>query len=106
MIKKSVAPQGRIRLLDDMETARLINTLKPTGRKSIWMQPLVQLALQTTMRRGELLGLRWDHIDMQRRTAYLELTKNGESRIVPLSTKAIEVLQGMPRSIDGRSIPD
>jgi len=105
MIKKPVGPQGRSRILDDVETARLLNALKPTGRKSIWMQPLVQLALETAMRRGELLGLRWDHIDMQRRTAYLELTKNGESRIVPLSTKAIEVLQGMPRSIGGRVFP-
>ena len=105
MIKKPVGPQGRSRILDDVETARLLNALKPTGRKSIWMQPLVQLALETAMRRGELLGLRWDHIDMQRRTAYLQLTKNGESRIVPLSTKAIEVLQGMPRSIDGRVFP-
>jgi integrase len=105
LIKKPIGPQGRSRILDDVETARLLNALKPTGRKSIWMQPLVQLALETAMRRGELLGLRWDHIDMQRRTAYLELTKNGESRIVPLSTKAIEVLQGMPRSIGGRVFP-
>lgn len=105
MIKKPVGPQGRSRILDDVETTRLLHALKPTGRKSIWMQPLVQLALETAMRRGELLGLRWDHIDMLRRTAYLELTKNGESRIVPLSTKAIEVLQGIPRSIDGRVFP-
>lgn len=105
MIKKPIGPQGRSRILDDVETTRLLNALKPTDRKSIWMQPLVQLALETAMRRGELLGLRWDHIDMQRRTAYLKLTKNGESRIVPLSTKAIEVLQIMPRSIDGRVFP-
>jgi integrase len=105
MIKKPVGPQGRSRILDDMEITRLLNALKPTGRKSIWMQPLVQIALETAMRRGELLGLRWEHIDMQRRTAYLELTKNGESRTVPLSTKAIEVLQSMPRSIDGRVFP-
>ena len=105
MIKKPVGPQGRSRVLGDVETIRLLNALKPTGRKSIWMQPLVKLALETAMRRGELLGLCWDHIDMQKRTAYLELTKNGESRIVPLSTKAIEVLQSMPRSIDGRVFP-
>ena len=105
MIKKPVGPQGRSRTLDDVETIRLLNALKPTGRKSIWMQPLVQLALETAMRRGELLGLRWDHIDIPRRTAYLELTKNGDSRTVPLSTKAIEVLKSMPRSIDGRVFP-
>ena len=58
MIKKPVGPLGRSRILDDVETARLLNALKLTGRKSIWMQPLVQLTLETAMGRGELLGLR------------------------------------------------
>ena len=35
----------------------------------------------------------------------LPLTKNGESRTVPLSTRAIETLQSLPRSIDGRVLP-
>ena len=71
----------------------------------MWMLPLVQLALQTAMRRSELLGLRWEHIDLGRRTIYLQLTKNGTSRTVPLSTKAIEILRSMPRSINGRVFP-
>ena len=57
------------------------------------------------MRRGELLSLHWDNINYQARIAYLALTKNGESRTVPLSTRAIETLQGLPRSIDGRVLP-
>jgi integrase len=57
------------------------------------------------MRRGEILGLRWECIDFTKRTAFLPLTKNGETRVVPLSTKAIETLQALPRSIDGRVLP-
>jgi len=57
------------------------------------------------MRRGELLGLKWINIDIHKRTAFILLTKNGESRTVPLSTRAIETLQALPRSIDGRVLP-
>ena len=44
------------------------------------------------MRRGEILGLRWEHVDLDRRIAFLPLTKNGSSGEVPLSTKAAQVL--------------
>lgn len=34
------------------------------------------------MRRGELLSLRWENVDLTRRVAYLPITKNGDSRSV------------------------
>jgi len=105
LVTKPKNPQGRSRILDESETRALLEALKPAGRRSVWMLPLVQLALQTAMRRSELLGLRWEHIDLGRRTIYLQLTKNGTSRTVPLSTKAIEILRSMPRSINGRVFP-
>ena len=43
------------------------------------------------MRRGEILGLRWEHVDLDRRIAFLPLTENGSSREV-VSTKAAQVL--------------
>lgn len=64
-----------------------------------WLPPLVQLALETAMRQGELRRLRWEHIDLNRRTAHLPDTKNGEARTVPLSTTAIGVLRDLPRSL-------
>jgi integrase len=48
------------------------------------MLPLVKLALETAMRRNELLGLRWERIDLQKSTIFLKLTKNGTNRAVPL----------------------
>jgi len=52
------------------------------------------------MRRSELLALRWE--DVFPEECYLQLhdSKNGESRDVPLSRKAIETLQVVPR-LDG-----
>ena len=60
-----------------------------------WLLPLVQLALETAMRQGELLRLRWEHIDLARRTAHLPDTKNGEARSVPLSSTAVAVLRAL-----------
>jgi integrase len=47
------------------------------------------------MRRGEIVSLRWEHIDLQDRVAHLPKTKNGESRDVPLSSKAVKVLEAL-----------
>jgi integrase len=105
LVAKPKNPQGRSRILDDAETNALFDALRPTGRRSTWMLPLVKLALETAMRRSELLGLRWEHIDMQRRTIFLRLTKNGTSRMVPLSTHAIQILTEIPRNLDGRVFP-
>jgi integrase len=105
LVARPKNPQGRSRLMNVDETKALFEALKPTGRRSIWMLPLVKLALETAMRRSELLGLRWEDIDLQKRTLFLKLTKNGTSRTVPLSTHAIQILTEMPRNIDGRVFP-
>lgn len=50
------------------------------------------------MRRSEILGLKWENVDWERQRTLLPLTKNGRSRWVPLSAKAIEYLKAAPRS--------
>lgn len=105
MVRKPQSPQAWSRVLTDEEVARLLQALEPTGRRSHWTKPAVQLALATAMRRGELLSIRWEHVDLQNRTAFLSDTKNGESRTVPLSTAAVQVLAELPRHISGVVIP-
>lgn len=65
------------------------------GARNPWLLPLVQLALETAMRRGELLSLQWENIDLERRTAHLPDTKNGDARTVPLSTRAVSILKDL-----------
>jgi integrase len=105
MVRKPQSPQARSRVLSDVEVEKLLHALEPTGRRSHWTKPAVQLALATAMRRGELLSLRWEHVDLLGRTAFLPDTKNGESRTVPLSTAAVQVLTALPRHISGVVIP-
>ena len=103
--RKPPAPKGRDRVLTEPEIATIIQELEPIRRRNIWMKPLVQLALETAMRRGELLALRWENVNFRQQVAFLEDTKNGESRNVPLSKTAIAVLHQIPRSLTGRVIP-
>ncbi|MEX2359654.1 MAG: site-specific integrase [Gammaproteobacteria bacterium] len=90
-------PNGRPRVrrlrAEDNEASRLMAACAEARNRLLL--PLVELALETAMRRGELLALRWEHVTLARRTAYLPDTKNGEARAVPLSSRAIEVLTAL-----------
>ena len=57
------------------------------------------MAIETGMRRGELLNLNWKDINLDKQVAHLEMTKNGTKRDVPLSSKAIETLGSLPHEI-------
>jgi integrase len=105
MVRKPQSPQARSRVLADHEVSKLLQTLEPSGRRSHWTKPAVQLALATAMRRGELLSLKWENVDLQGRTAFLPDTKNGDSRTVPLSSVAVQVLAELPRHISGTVFP-
>ncbi len=107
LVRKPASPQGRTRVLSEAELLCILEALtpSPTRRLTPWMKPLVELAVETAMRRGELLGLKWSDIDMTNRVAHLPVTKNGEGRYVPLSSRAVTILQSMPRSLSGYVFP-
>jgi integrase len=98
-IKLPLGGRQRDRRLQPGEEARLFTACREARNR--WLLPLVQLALETAMRQGELLRLRWEHIDLNRRTAHLPVTKNGEARTVPLSSTAVAVLRALPRALHG-----
>jgi integrase len=105
MIRKPTMPPGRDRVLSPGEEMLLLKQLAPTGRRNPLMQPLVIIAIETAMRRSEILEMRWVNVDLDRRVVFLPLTKNGHSRHVPLSSRAAATLQSMPRDKDERVFP-
>ena len=106
LVKKPATPQGRNRILTEEELNKLYAALTPKIKSSNhWILPLTKFALESSMRRGEILGLYWEHIDLQKHTAFIPLTKNGESRLVPLSNAAVEILRGLPRNLNGQVFP-
>lgn len=98
LIRKPKLAKGRDRRLIDNEEIILLQAAK--NSKSLLLAPIITLALETGMRLGELLSLDWNNIDLKKQTARLPLTKNGESRIVPLTKRGIETLKNIPRKID------
>ncbi|PUB36550.1 site-specific recombinase XerD [Pseudomonas sp. GV105] len=80
-------------------TAELKALLKHAGDINAELPVIIELAVETAMRRSELVMLRKDQV--RGRVAFLEDTKNGERRSVPLSKRAVELLDGLPTPIDG-----
>jgi integrase len=102
-IKLPPGGRPRDRRLQPGEEARLFTACREARNR--WLLPMVQLAIETAMRQGELLRLRWEHIELNRRTAHLPDTKNGEARTVPLSSTAVSVLRTLPRALHGDVFP-
>lgn len=113
-IRRPTQPLPRARRLTKDEEARLMRSLEDhaaseddpaamgyrTGTRNPWIKAIVQLALSTGMRRGEILSMQWSHVDLERRVVHLPLTKNGQSRNVPLSSSAAATLVGVARNPD------
>ncbi|GAB6042324.1 tyrosine-type recombinase/integrase [Endothiovibrio diazotrophicus] len=98
-IRKPKLPRGRDRRLEEDEETRLLEAAESPYREAI------ALAIETGMRAGELRSLEWRNINLRVRTAILDDTKNGERRVVPLSSRAVEVLRELPRRADGFVFP-
>ena len=66
------------------------------------LQPLVLLAMNTGMRRGELFNLRWKDVNFGTRTLIVRgaTAKSGKTRYIPLNTEAFNVLRGWKGHIE------
>jgi len=102
-VKKPQPERGRDRRLSEEEHPVLLRSCSKS--KSLWLTPLVILAIETGMRRGELLSLTWKDINLDLQVAHLDMTKNGFKRDMPLSSKAITLLRSLPHDISGRVFP-
>jgi integrase len=105
-IEKIIRPvngKARDRRLEEGELRALLRELMPrqrdkkgrlgAGVDNQFIRWIVRFAIETAMRRGELLKLRWKDIDLKKRVAKLYDTKNAEDRQVPLSTRALRCLR-------------
>jgi len=98
-IRMPKVPGGRDRRLLAGEEQRLIDAAVASKAKEI--VGIILLALETAARRGEIASMRWEHVDLKKKTWYIPETKNDTPRTIPLSTTAINLLKSLPRRIDG-----
>ena len=69
-----------------------------SSQRNIYIASIIEFAIETGMRRSEILKLRWCDVDLENGFASLYDTKNGEDRRVPLTKRCIEVLQSVPQT--------
>ena len=102
-IKLEKEPQGRVRWLTADEEGRLIEACAKSQNRAL--AAIVAVALETGLRRGELLGLTWDRVDLSRGVIRLEVTKSGRRREVPMRQVVYNVLASLPGPREGRVWP-
>jgi len=102
-LKRPKAPGGRDRRLYPGEQDILMNACRKS--RAWYLVAAVTLAIETGMRLGELSKLRWNYVDLEKRVLTLPDTKNGTARSVPLSTRAVAALKGLPRGFNGAVFP-
>lgn len=95
-VARPKSPPHRDRVLTAKEGALLLDGARDAQNPHL--APAIEFALATAMRAGEIIGLRWSDIDFSRRIARLHMTKNGTARDVPLSSTALDVLDGLERA--------
>ena len=89
-IKKRKEDSGRTRFLSGEEVQALLN-----GASEIF-RPLLITALHTGMRRGELLSLQWQDVNLHTRIITVQHSKSGKKRMIPLDDTVHETLKKLP----------
>jgi integrase len=95
---------GRNRRLEGDEERRLLEAaLKhdASPHASVFMRPVIKFALSSAMRLSEIAAMEWRHVDLERGSVFLPVTKNERARTVPLSPSTIKMLSELPRRPNG-----
>jgi len=95
-VKKLKEPPGRIRWLSDTECERLLEECARS--KSPLIYEIVFTALNTGMRKGELMNLTWDDVDFEQRLIAVKKTKTNEVRHIPMSEELFSMLKELRNS--------
>jgi integrase len=89
-LKRPRAPEGRDRRLIPGELQALIATCSTVAGS--WLLHGIELAIETGLRRGELLGIRWRHVNFNTAVLHIPFTKTDKARTIPLTDRALEIL--------------
>lgn len=84
-----------VRFLTREEIKKLLEVCRP------YMRDIVTFAINTGLRRGEILGLKWEDVDLERNIIHVRNTKNGEDRKLPINS-TVQVLLRPLKKPSGR----
>lgn len=89
-LRKPKAPEGRERRLKPGELQALTKACSTVAGS--WLLHGFQLAIETGLRRGELLGIRWQHVRLDTAVLHVPVTKTDKARTIPLTDRAKAIL--------------
>tara|TARA_R110001583_G_C5647393_1_gene408384 strand:+ start:174 stop:1358 length:1185 start_codon:yes stop_codon:yes gene_type:complete len=100
-VKTLTVDNSKVRYLSKDEEARLREKLKTCDTD--FLEVIVILALNTGMRKGELLSLEWNHVNFDNKilTVDFQNAKSGNTRHLPLNTQAFNTLKQWQQETDG-----
>ena len=90
-VKKRREPKGRVRFLEKDEIIRLLDACQKVSNP--YLYKVVVLALSTGARFSEVMNLKWQDIDLERRKIVFMNTKNGDNRALSLTPTTFELLK-------------
>lgn len=98
-LKFSKKVSSRVRYLSEDEAVRLLDNCKREK-----MKLLIKMALNTGMRKMEMLNLTWQNIDLKAKLIHIEESKNGERRSIPINQSLLLELKKIPEKESGEKI--
>lgn len=99
-VERAPAGKPRDRRLMTGEEDRIIAECMNSRNK--WVAAGTKLSIETGMRQGEIFRLRWENIDLEKRVATAYETKNGDNRDIPLSSRAVAILNSLTSDNEGK----
>ena len=99
-VKKLKEPPGRVRYLTPEEIDCLFAAIDQlSGGSGTYLKPIVIMALNTGMRKGEILGLKWRDLDIEGRKITIMKSKNNEVRTIPINDTLYVELKKLSRNV-------
>jgi integrase len=96
-------PKSKDRILSEEEEARLLEIVK-SSPKSKHLESIIVTALNTGMRKSEILNLKWFNVDFQNGFILVEGTKGGEIRKIPMNKKLTLTLENIRNDSKGEFV--
>ena len=97
----------RLQSGEEPRIREILAGLKPEGKERAFelkyqgaLECLFELALESAMRLREMYTLSKDQVSLPQRTVFLEKTKNGDKRQVPLTSVAVKAIQRYERQVE------
>lgn len=90
-------PKVRVRWIEKDQARAVIASLWTD-----WMKRVVSFALLTGARKGEILSMKWESVNLSRRIAVVtaDNAKSGKARPLPLNDEAVKIITSCPRDSD------